>query len=183
MFCRLCACQRTRSWPSVLTGRSWVTRNAQKRWDTVHSYKSYSHVSQHTFPQQNKQWCVSSVQCWVGGLMGILCCLPLTEECLDTYMPFTHIRTHTHTHLDRVLSQAGKLEPQSSTLGPVFSLYWTASHISRPSACVALLRSSSPSAGFSLRSITLLLFSFKSFLWLPTCFLSRPLTSISSSPS
>lgn len=30
------------------------------------SYKSYCHASQHTFPQQNKQWCVSPLQCeWV----------------------------------------------------------------------------------------------------------------------
>lgn len=34
VFFRLCVCRRTRSWPSVLTGRSWVTRNAQTRWDT-----------------------------------------------------------------------------------------------------------------------------------------------------
>lgn len=33
LVCRLCVCQRIRSWPSVSTGRSWVTRNAQKRWD------------------------------------------------------------------------------------------------------------------------------------------------------
>lgn len=69
--------------------------------------------------------------------MGILCWVPLTEECPDTCIPFTH--TCTHTHLNRELSQAGKFDSQSSTLGPVFSLYWTASPISHPSAHVSAL--------------------------------------------
>lgn len=32
--CRSCVCQRTRSWRSALTGKSWVTRSVLIRWDT-----------------------------------------------------------------------------------------------------------------------------------------------------
>lgn len=55
-------------------------------------------ASQHTFPQQNKQWCVSPLQCWVGGLMGILCGYPLTEEFPDTCMSSMHAHSHRTCH-------------------------------------------------------------------------------------
>lgn len=56
-----------------------------------------------SFSQHNKQRCVSLSygEC-------VVCWLPLSKECPDACVPFTH--THTHT------------KPQSSTLVPVF---WT----------------------------------------------------------
>lgn len=177
--CRSCVCQRTRSWRSALTGKSWVTRSVLIRWDTSvsicasllqflrfpevcrvfpclrPSILSHSKTNSGVFPLSSAEWAV-----WWGFSVAThslrnsltLVCPPCT---LTHTGPVTgwRVKSPSTPHWAQCSVSAGL----AVTLPPP--------------AYVALLSSSSLSAGFSL------LFSSSLFIFLSLCSICHPASS------